>query len=96
MFFIYTPELVRSFLDEPEILDCAKREYKLSVASSRKAMYKRLWPDLPERPKFTGFEHIPLDVQKTFELVSEYKNPLTVYTTISYAEFDRLLRPSAN
>lgn len=93
LFFAYTPELVRSFLDEPEIKDCVTREYKLSVASSRKAMYSRLWPELSERVKYTGFENVTLSVTDTFALASEYRNPITVYTNISYEEFNQLLRP---
>lgn len=90
MFFIYTPELVRSFLQEPEILECVNKEYKLSVASSKKAMYNRLWPELQTREKFTGFERIAFTVDGLLSQVQDFNNPFTVYTNIKYEDFTKL------
>jgi hypothetical protein len=92
MFFIYTPELVCSFLQEREMADCVKNPYKLSVSSSKKALYSRLWPELETRPKFTGFEKLETSTVTNLKAAREFINPITVYTTIKYDDFIKLLR----
>ena len=92
LFFVYTPELVTSFLNEDEILDCVDKPYKLSVSSSKKALYHRVWPELQVREKFTGFENVKLSVDGSLFAARDFDNPVAVYTNIRYEDFTQLLR----
>ncbi len=88
LFFVYTPELVQSFMLEPEILEFERNFSKLSITSLRRQLFTRIWPELDIRKKFTGFER----VKSTFPVVnSTYKNSMATYTNIEYGNFKRLL-----
>lgn len=96
LFFMYTPELVGSFINEPEIQICTQVPYKLSVSSSKKALYHRLWPDLPVRHKYTGFEHLKVTIDGTFNQVRQMENPITIYSQIPYEQFTELFERTSN
>jgi len=91
LFFVYTPELVKSFMCEPEIKHCVTHNsYKLSVGSSRKALYSRNWPELEVRTKYTGFESFIPDEDYCFTICPT--NQASSYCFMDYNEYFRLFR----
>lgn len=59
-FFQYTPEIMISFFqdDISQELHANKRVGKLSNKSSKFDIYKKYWPELIDREKYSGFEAI--------------------------------------
>lgn len=64
LFFIHTPEIVYSFLKEPEIfdmgmgLDPIANKFRLRHTGLKYQVYKRYWPDIKVRPKFTHYSRL--------------------------------------
>lgn len=97
LFYMYTPQLARSFMNEPEIIDCVKEySYKINVVSSKQRMFSRYWPELTTRKKYTGFEKVNINITKTDIFNDDFNNTLDMYTTIPYDDYIRLFRMPNN
>lgn len=62
-FFMYTPELMYSWLINEDIKAFVKYERSFVGINSYKMkpfVLHKLWPELEPRPKYTGYENIPL------------------------------------
>lgn len=62
-FFLYTPEILLSMLNEKEILratDPTNINARLlqNARLEKYKVYRRFWPDLASRPKFSGYEQV--------------------------------------
>lgn len=95
-FFQYTPELMLSFL-ENDILKTIinSKEAYSDTYKIKPQIYKKMWPDLIERQKYTGFEklkHIDLIYRKKLENL--YPNCGSVVKT-EYSKLINCLAPIA-
>jgi hypothetical protein len=70
-FFMHTPELMLSFLTDPDISHWIKYELatqskftNLNYFAIKPYMYYRHWPDMTIRPKYTGFERIMAELNR--------------------------------
>jgi hypothetical protein len=62
-FFMYTPELMLSWLLNNDIKNFIKNEKAFTTITSyniKPFIFHKLWPELIPRPKYTGFENINL------------------------------------
>lgn len=63
LFYRYTPELVLAYLTDPIVLDFVRNErYKHSIKSSKHRILSQYF-NFRQRPKYTGFENVPLDLR---------------------------------
>lgn len=101
-FFMYTPELIASYLDNDifkyynnareAILD--RSGYDYFTYCIKPMMYTKEWPELILRRKNTGFERFPyMDiVKKQISLLNEHVNPKSKIITWKYEDIlDHLL-----
>jgi len=101
-FFMYTPELMLSWLVNEDIKTFVKYERSFVGINSYKMkpfVLHKLWPELTPRPKFTGYEHIPLFDKNKWntcdpELVSIFSQAInaTVSKTHIDIQYDDLLK----
>lgn len=74
-FFQYTPEIILSYLEDPEVEALCRSEVfgKLSTRTSKHQIYTRHFA-LTERPKYTGFEKIA-DLDRYYQTVGKHHFP---------------------
>jgi len=57
-FYLYRPQLYAAYCFDPHVQSMLSNPYKLSLVSTKKIMMKHYFPEMEERPKYTGFENV--------------------------------------
>lgn len=64
-FYLHRPELYAAYCYDPYVVSMISNPYKLSLASTKKEMLKKYFPDMEVRPKYTGFENLNREIIAT-------------------------------
>lgn len=60
-FYLFRPELYAAYSNDYFVDAMVENPYKLSLVSTKKVMMRCYFPEMKERPKFTGFENLQLN-----------------------------------
>ena len=89
-FYLHRPELYLAYSKDPIVAKMIDNRYKLSLASTKKIMMEYYFPEMPVRPKFTGFEKLQPIWRNTFDrLIEEFGYQDGVFT-IPHSKLHRL------
>lgn len=94
-FFRYTPELMYAFYADPTVLEMTadKLPGHDSTQTIKFEIYKKYFPDLRPRPKFSGFEKIIDQDQPLRQLLTQRLSKYTRQVFVEHKEMLKRLRP---
>ena len=108
-FFMYTPELMLSWLtceDIKTLVKCEKATLGITGYNIKPFIFHKLWPEMEPRPKFTGYENVDLFQKEQWSLcdptllniMKDVMNTNFHNTTINieYSDLINLLFPNEN